>query len=141
MRDRIAFPRIGAEADDEQARAEPRDRLQRFGLGGAERINLGAARQRQVECRAFAFAIADLVGVTPEEGIVGRRVGMERGVEDIAALPENVLGAVAVMIVDVEDGDAPDAAVARQLGGDGGDVDMALAAIMVAAGMMAGRPA
>ncbi len=79
--------------------------------------------------------------MAPVEGIVGRRIGMDRGVEDIAARPENVLRAVAVMIVDIEDRDPIGPGIARRLGGDGGGVEVAIAAEIIGAGMMAGRAA
>ena len=46
-----------------------------------------------------ALAGASLVGMTPEEGIIGRRIGMDLSEEDVAGLVEDVLRAVAVMHV------------------------------------------
>ena len=76
-----------------------------------------------------------------EEGIFLARVGMDRGEQHVAAAPEDLLRAVAVMIVDVEHRHLAGAAVAKGLGGDRGVVEEAIAAIEVAAGVMAGRPA
>ena len=141
MRDRIAGEGVGAVADDQQVGREAGDRasavVERRQIGG----QVGAARQRQVERRALAVALAGLVGMAPEERIVGRRIGVDRGEEDVAALVENVLGAVAVMIVDVEDRDRAVPAATRRLGGDRGIVEVAIAAEIIAPGMMAGRAA
>ena len=122
----------GAKAGDPRQRRVERREI------GAE---TGAARQRQVQRRAFAFALAGLVGMAPEIGIVHPRIGVDRDEQDVAAGVEDVLGAVAVMIVDVEDRDPPPARGDRGLGGDRGVVEVAIAAEIVGAGMVAGRAA
>ena len=66
---------------------------------------------------------------------------MDRGEQHIAALVEDVLGAVAVVVVDIEDGDFPAALVEEGLGSDGGVVQVAVTAHHVAGGMVAWRPA
>ena len=94
----------------------------------------GAARKRQVQDVAFA-----LVGMAPEEGIVGRGIGVDRGEEDIFAAGENVLRAVAVVIVDVEYRDPSLARQQRRFGADRGMVQIGIAAEIIAAGMMSWR--
>src|SRR3546814_10140820 len=79
--------------------------------------------------------------MAPVKGIVGARVGVDRGEEDGGILVEDVLGPVAVVIVDVEDRDRAEAAVLRRARRDRGVVEVAIAAHIVAAGMMAGRAA
>ena len=64
---------------------------------------------------------------------------MDRGEQHVAALVEDVLGAVAVVVVDIEDGDFLAALVEEGLCGDGGIVQVAVAAHQVAGGMMAWR--
>ena len=66
---------------------------------------------------------------------------MQRDGEDIAAIVEDLLRPVAMMVIDIQDGDTLGAAVAEGLGGDGGVVEEAVAAIEIAAGMMSGRAA
>src|SRR3546814_5832557 len=69
------------------------------GQRGVERgriaLPIGAAGQGEVERAAFARAFAALVGMAPVKGIVGARVGVDRGEEDGGILVEDVLGPVA----------------------------------------------
>src|SRR3546814_10193025 len=95
--DRIAGPGIGAITDDQQIGGEARDSIERGRQRGAECVTRGALRQRQVERGAVAGALAVLVGMAPVERIIGRRIGMERREEHVAAVPEDILRAVAVM--------------------------------------------
>ena len=64
-------------------------------------------------------------------------------VEDlhVGAVIEDLLRAVAMVVVDIEDGDALGALVEEPLRGDGGVVDVAIAAHEAGAGMVAGRAA
>src|SRR3546814_2429626 len=71
-------------------------------------------------------ALAALVGVAPIEGIVGARVGVDRGEEDARIRVEDVLRAVAVVIVDVEDRDRAEAAAVRLARRDRGVVEVAI---------------
>src|SRR4029079_11848042 len=91
---------------------------------------LRAAGQRQVEDVAAA-----LVGMAPVIRIVGCRIGMDRGEEYLVMAGNDILRAVAVMIVDVEDRDA-------LLGGeraDRGVAEVGVAAEIIATGMVAWR--
>lgn len=66
---------------------------------------------------------------------------MDRGEQHVAALVEDVLGAVAVVVVDIEDGDFLAALVEEGLGSDGGIVQVAVATHQVAGGVVAWRTA
>src|SRR3546814_9967231 len=68
-------------------------------------------------------------------------MGVDRGEEDVGTIVEDRLGAVAVVVVDIEDGDAPGAAVDEGLRCDGGVVEEAVAAVEVGGGVVAGRAA
>ena len=61
-------------------------------------------------------------------GVVAGGVAVNGGEEDVVASPEGALGSVAVVAVDVEDGDAVGAVGAEVFGGQGGVVDVAVAA-------------
>src|SRR3546814_8007900 len=77
--------------------------------------------------------------MVPGERRIGRRIGMERREEHVAAVPEDILRAVAVMVIHIEDRDARHAAVDGRLRGDRSGVEMAIAAQIIAPRMMAGR--
>ena len=66
---------------------------------------------------------------------------MEADVEDVVAVPEDLLRPVAVMEVDVEDRDAGRAAVEDRLRGDRRVVEEAVAADEVPPGVVTGRAA
>ncbi len=115
---RIVAVRVPAGRDDERIRAEGPDRVGQPLHRRQERRVVRARRQHDVEVRALALAMAALVGVAGEEGVVVGRVGMAGGDENVAAPVEDGLRAVAVMGVEIEDGDAREAR-AQALGGDG----------------------
>ena len=91
--------------------------------------------KRHVDGGAEAAAAAGVVG---EAGARVLRPLVRRGVEDVRLLVEDGLGAVAVVHVPVEDGDALAGGVQHR-GGDGDVVDEAEAHGAVARGVMAGR--
>ena len=66
---------------------------------------------------------------------------MDRGEEDVVALPEDLLRAVAVVEIEVEEGDAGRALLAQAFGGAGGIVEIAVAAGGAPSGVMARRAA
>ena len=66
---------------------------------------------------------------------------MQRAVADVPAFPEDRLGAVAVVGVEVDHGDGVVPGVAQRLGGDRGVVEVAGAAVPVAGRMVTRRPA
>src|SRR6266851_482982 len=81
-----------------------------------------------------------LVGIADEERVVVAGIGMQRDEEHVGPLVEDALRAVAVMDVDIEDGDAAERE-AQMLRGDRGVVEIAEAAGLVGIGVMAGRAA
>ena len=90
---------------------------------------------------AFAGALAALVGEAGEIGVFVLGMAVQRAEQQIAATIEDLLRAVAVVEIDVEDRDACSAAVDERLGRDGGVVEEAVAAVEVVAGMVTGRTA
>src|SRR3546814_7903583 len=74
-------------------------------------------------------------------GILLLRVAVDRGEEDIGAVIEYRLGAIAVVVVDIEDGDTPGTGVDEGLRGDGGVVEEAVAAVEVGGRVMPRRAA
>ena len=98
-------------------------------------------RQRQVEVEPLALAGAALVGVAEEIGIFDARVGVDVHHLHVGAGVEDRLGAVAVVVVDVEDADPAEPAAAQPFRGDGGVVDEAIAAGGARPGVVAGRAA
>ena len=109
---------------------------------GVEPFFFGAvAGQGEVGGEGFAFAGAGFGGVAPEVGVLGVGVGVEGGEEDIAAVVEDVLRAVAVVVVDIKDGDTFHAGEEEMLCGDGSIVEEAEAAAVVGAGVVAGGAA
>src|SRR5438045_2694988 len=102
----IALAGIEPERHDQRAGCEFTDTRQRL-VAGCEPRRVGRTeRLRQVEVVAGPGALAGLVGVTPEIGIVVGRIGVDRDREHVGAPVEDALRAVAVMDIDVEHGDA-----------------------------------
>ena len=87
--------------------------------------------------KALSFARAVLFGITCKVRILAGGVGVDGEGEDIAAVVEDLLGAVAGVIVNIENGSA--AVEAERLGSDGGIVEVAVAAAVGPAGMMTRR--
>ena len=108
--------------------------------GGKELGVAGLSRQRQIEVVADAGALAALAGMSPEERIEARRIGVHRNREDIGSRVEDALRAVAVMEIDVEDGD-PRLCPQQALRSDRRIVEEAEAAGDIHKGMVARRPA
>src|SRR5690606_19185476 len=94
-------------------------------------------RQRDVQVEAAAAALAALVLVAREVRIGRARMTVDRDGQHVGAVVEDVLRAVAVVIVDVEHGDA--AALAQPMRGGGRTVEIAEAAEAGALGVMARR--
>ena len=74
-------------------------------------------------------------------GQVDARVGVERREQHVLAAAEDLLRAVAVVVVHVEDGDPRASFVDQVLRGDGGVVQIAVTAHRCCRRMVAGRPA
>ena len=141
MGDRIAGIGIGSVRADQEIGRGGSDPVERKVERAAEPGHRCPARQWQVERGALPLAFAGLVFMAPVEGIIGGGIGVDRDEQHVAPRIEDVLRAVAMMIIDVEDGDAAPARRDRGLGGDGSGVEVAIAADIIGAGMMAGRPA
>jgi len=65
--------------------------------------------------------------VAEVERVLEARVGVEAREKDVGPAVEEALRPVAVVVVDVEEGDARAAAEEQRLGGDGGIVQEAVA--------------
>jgi hypothetical protein len=78
--------------------------------------------------------------VAPEEGVEAGRVGVERDRQHVAAGVKDALRPIAVVQVDVEDGD-PFGRIAQKLRGNRRVVEVTEAAGQVAEGVMARRSA
>ena len=89
------------------AGAEVSDPLQRPLKRDEVGIVVRARGQRQVHVRAASVAATDLVGVARVVGVHPAWVGMQGDVEHVGTLPEDGLRAVAMVDVEVEDGDWP----------------------------------
>ncbi len=98
-------------------------------------------RQRQVQVAARTGAGARLVGVTGKVGERLGRIAVQGCIQHVGPVKEDVLSAVAVMEIDIEDRNPRGALVAQVLGGDGGVVQKAVAAVQIPRCMMAGRAA
>ena len=132
---RIAVMRVEAGGNDDQVRPEIVERRQDARLERlAKDVAAGAGRQRRVDDVAGAGLVLG-AGAGIERHLVGRAVEHRR------IVPEDVLRAVAVMDVPVDDGDALGAMLLlRMAGGDRGIVEQAKAHRGRALGMVAGRP-
>ena len=101
----------------------------------AEHVAAVAGAQRRVDDLVVLAGLAERAGAGIERHLVGRRV------HDGSVVPEDVLGAVAVVDVEIDDGDALDAM--GRLGVAGGDrrvVEEAEAHRRRRLGVVAGRP-
>ena len=102
---------------------------------------VGARREGQVEGRARAPPAAALVRVAGEVRVGPVRVAVQRHVLDVVALVEDLLGAVAVVVVDVEDADPGPGRAGDVVSDDGRVVEVAVAAVGRPRCVVAGRPA
>ena len=131
----VAAPGVEAERQDEEGRAEPPDAAQALGHGVPVLLRRDVLRQRNVEIVAGAGARAGLVAEAGEIRIGEAGMAVDRHGQHVGAVIEDLLLAVAVVIVDVEDRHA---AIARQeVGGDGAVVEIAEAAEGARLGVMA----
>ena len=139
--DRVAPVRVEPERHDDDRARPLEDRLQ----GAVHRLEEAVVGQAgglgQVEVLAGTRPFARLVPVAEEERVLPRRIGVNRGVEDVAPAPEDLLGAVAMVIVDVEDRDALAGRSHDRLGCDRGVVEEAVAARHRSGRVVAGRAA
>src|SRR6478752_2623248 len=101
--DRVEPVRVETERDHDHRTWHGRDRLERPVRGG-EVFLVGRARpQRDVEVFPGTLALTGLVGTAQEIRILAVWIGMDRDITHVAPPPEDLLGAVAVVVVDVED--------------------------------------
>ena len=76
MRYGVGCERVGTEGANHNIGAETGNRVQHLFERRQIGWKTGATGQRQVECRTLADALTDLVGMTPEIGIVRLKVGV-----------------------------------------------------------------
>jgi len=104
--DGVGVGDVGADGDEEGVGMEVGDFVQ-GGVEGLEPVGFGgAAREGEVDVEAGAGAIAGLLWVAPEVGVLRVGVSVQGEEEDVRSGVEDVLGAVAVVVVEVEDGEA-----------------------------------
>src|SRR6185437_6496684 len=98
-------------------------------------------RKRQVQVESRAGRGSQLIGIAREvgEGVGG--VAVQRNEEHVRAIIENILSAVAVVKIDIEDGNACRARVAQVLRSDRGIVQEAVAAVQIVRRVMPRRAA
>src|SRR5439155_5372594 len=101
----------------------------------------GADRQRQVQCCSEAWPGAGLRGMTGEVRIGAERITVERYVQHLGATIEDLLGPVAVMVVEVENGYTGPRLLHEMFGCDGGVVEETETPIHRMSSMVAGRSA
>ena len=131
---------VEAEREDEGVRAEARHGFQRTVEGAEVGAIVRTRLQRKVDVETLTWSLAPLVGIARLERIVGFGVAVDRDHQDVRAAIEDLLRAVAVMGVDIEDRDAPEAA-AQTLRRDCRVVEVAEAACPITACVVAGGPA
>ncbi|MNL10451.1 hypothetical protein D3C87_1312500 [compost metagenome] len=136
MRDRIVLEGIDAQGHDDDVGAVAFDLFAGLFQRCAPGVPARTGGQRIVEVEPFASAFAAFIFIAEEEREFGFRVAMDRGEQHVAALVENRLGAVAVVVVDVEDRDLFVALIEERLGGDGGVVEVAITAHQIAGGVV-----
>jgi hypothetical protein len=115
---RVAAGRVEARADDEVGRAETANAAQGLAKGSAVLLRRDVLRQRKVEIVSGTGADPRLVTKAREIGISEARMSVNGDGQNIRARVEDLLLAVAVVIVDVEDGDA--AVAGEHVGGNRG---------------------
>src|SRR5262249_61941798 len=99
-----------------------------------------AGAQRVVAVEPFAGPFAALVGEAGEIRILVLRMPVQRTEQHVAATVEDLLRAVAMVEIDVEDGDARGPPVAKCLRCDGRIVEAPVSAIDIMAVTIAARP-
>ncbi len=123
---------VGVEAGGDE------EKLGREGDGGVERGAQGGEMDRARRTRCDGPVAAVIEGAQARAGIAGRLV--DRGEENAGASVENRLGAVAVVGVEIPDGDARGVKfLANVAGGDSDVVEVTKTHRLLAGGVMAGR--
>ena len=129
--DRIVLEGIDAERDDQRIGSVSVDVFSPRRAPGSRLPVRRPRRHRIVDVASFAPAFAVFVGEAEEIGIGVFRLAVQRDEQHIVAPVEDVLGAVAVMKVDIEYGDPPGSLVEKHLRGDRRVVEEAIASVHV----------
>jgi len=79
--------------------------VQRFAIGRAPRRKTGARRHRIIDGKPCAFARAGLVGMTRKVWKCLRRVAVQGHKQNVVARLNDILGAIAMVKVHIEDRD------------------------------------
>ena len=135
----VAIESVDPGRDDQEGWREPDDGLQGLVEGCEILVVGGAGRQGEIAVAVDSETGACFSGAPPIEGVVVVRIGVQGDEEHLVGGVEDILGAVAVVEVDVEDGHL--AALAQVGGGDGRIVQIAVSAAGVGAGVVTGRAA
>ena len=139
VRQRVAGEGVDAERHHQRVgRIHLDAQASRFQRG--EPAGRGAAgRQRQIDVVAEPGAAARFIGVAEIKRVFAARVGVDGGEQHVVALVKDALRAVAVVVVDIKDGDLAGAVVEQMLRGQGRVVEKTVAAKEIAARVMARR--
>jgi hypothetical protein len=127
--DRVAAVGVESERHDEQLGAERRDLGARRRQRCEVRVVVGPFRQRVVRRRPGPGTGAGLVPMPGEVRVGPLRVTVQRDELDVVALVEDLLRAVAVVVVDVEHGDLAAGRGREVVRHDRGVVEEAVAAV------------
>src|SRR5690606_38027263 len=119
----VALGGVEAEPDDEKRGLELAHRFEGARERPAVLRSILVLGQRKVQVEAFAGPLAAFVGEAGEIRIGERGIDVDRNGEHVGAIVEDLLLTVAVVIVDVEDGDL--AVLAEVLGRDRTAVEIA----------------
>ena len=138
---RVQRERVEAQRDDDEPRLDLGERLECLVEGLDVRPVVHAGRERQVPVLALPGALADLVGPTEEIRVLAVRVRVDRDVAHVVPTPEELLRAVAVMKVHIEDPDPLAGGPSKGVGRDRGVVEEAVAGVQGTCGVMPRRPA
>ena len=132
--------RIDTERHDQRIRAVPLDGPHSSSSAASHGSSPDPGGIGSLTVAPLAGAAADLVGVADEvREPAGGRIDVHAGVEHVAAVPEDLLRAVALVGVDVDDRDPFEPTVAQPLRRGGRVVEVARPAEERRAGMVARR--
>ncbi len=139
--DRVEPVRVEPERDDDDRTGRRGDRLECLVDGPEVLVVRRPGRERDVQVLPCPVALARLVGPSQEVRVIAVGIGVDGHIPDVAAAPEDLLAAVAVVIVDIEDRDGLAARPDDGLGRDRRVVEEAIAAVHRPRGVVAGWPA
>ena len=103
--DGVAAKSVHSQGDDQRFGGEFGDFFKRGAQGFSPFGKRGCGRHGEVGVASLAVAFAGFVGEAEEVGEGDGGVAVQGGEEDVAAAVKNVLGSVAVVEVNVQDGD------------------------------------